>query len=147
SPPSPDAPLPPTEPPPTTTIPPLSLHDALPISPPAPAPASLPSLNNSKIVGSVPSPMQQLQPIAATCPPVNTPNAPASAAAAATLRLVSHKPGGFNGLRPPTEKPAITGLSGVPSRSIRQYSNTNTPDPSGRGEQPTSTAVPTGLLK
>src|SRR5213083_1158426 len=35
----------------------------------------------------------------------------------------------------------------VPSRSIRQYSNTNIPDPDGRGKHPTSVVVPTGLLK
>src|SRR6185503_13854665 len=87
-------------------------------SPPAPVPASLPSLNNSKIVGSVPSPMQQSHPTAAICDPGNNPNVPVSAAAAAKPRFVSHNPGGFNASRPPIEYPVITGLSGVPSRSI-----------------------------
>src|SRR4030095_3252050 len=80
------------------------------ISPPAPVPAVAPSLNSSKIVGSVPSPMQQLQPIAAICPPVSTPNVPASAAAAARLRFVSHRPGGLSPLHPPIEYPVLLGL-------------------------------------
>src|SRR6185503_5331614 len=111
------------------------------ISPPAPVPASLPPLNNSKIVGSVPSPIVQLHPTAAICEPVSIPNAPASAAVADKPRFVSHNPGGFNGSSPPSEYPVITGLSGVPSRSIRQNSNTNIPDPSGLGLQPTNVPV------
>jgi hypothetical protein len=89
------------------------------ISPPAPVFAVNPSLNNSKIVGSVPSPMQHAQLIAPISPWI-TPNAFTSAARAASDRLISHNPGGFNGLNPPIEYPVITGLKSVPSRSIRQ---------------------------
>ena len=112
-------------------------------SPPAPVSAPRPSLNNSKIVGSVPSPMQQFAQIFAVSPlvPVKTPNGFVSAAVAAALRLISHNPGGFNGFNPPIEYPVITGWASVPSKSIRQKSNTMIPLPSGRGEHPTITPV------
>ena len=91
------------------------------ISPPEPMCAALPSLNSSKMVGSVPSPIRQLQPMAAVWLPTRTPKV-VSAPRAASLRLVSHKPGGLSGSRPPMEKPVMTGKSGVPSRSMRQNS-------------------------
>jgi hypothetical protein len=71
-------------------------------SPPDPIVGPEPSLNNSKIVGSVPSPMQHAQLIAPIVPWI-TPNALVSAALAASDRLISHNPGGFNGLRLPIE--------------------------------------------
>jgi hypothetical protein len=72
--------------------------------------ALIPSLNNSKIVGSVPSPMQQFEQMFAVWPSVslNTPNGFVSAAAAAFDRLISHIPGGFSGSSPPIECPVIT---------------------------------------
>src|SRR6185369_640226 len=85
------------------------------ISPPDPVDACDPSLNNSKIVGPVPSPMQQLHPTAAISFPGSTPNV-VSAALDTSLRFTSHKPGGFNGSSPPIEYPAITGCSAVPSK-------------------------------
>src|SRR5262245_32989524 len=106
------------------------------ISPPEPIVAPAPSLNSSKIVGSVPSPIRQLQPTAAVWLPINTPNV-VSAARAASDRFVSHNPGGFNGSSPPIEKPVITALLGSPSRSIRQNSNRKIPLPDGRGGHPT----------
>src|SRR5204862_4089391 len=57
------------------------------ISPPAPMPALAPSLKSSKIEGSVPSPIRQLQAIAAVCPPGKKPKV-VSAARADSLRLV-----------------------------------------------------------
>src|SRR5512144_2609179 len=72
------------------------------ISPPDPVPAVCPSLNNSKIVGSVPSPMQQFEQMVAVRPPGNTPNV-VSAALDASDRFTSHNPGGFNPLKPPIE--------------------------------------------
>src|SRR5436853_7295449 len=112
------------------------------ISPPAPMCAGLPSLNNSKMVGSVPSPIRQLQLIAAVWLPTRTPKV-VSAPRAASERLVSHKPGGLSGSRPPMEKPVMTGKSGVPSRSMRQNSKMKLPLPSRRGGQPTGEAPAT----
>src|SRR5262249_25874879 len=112
-------------------------------SPPDPMTGVDPSLNISNSVGSVPSPMQQFAQIVAVCwfVPGSTPNVPASAAAAANDRLISHNPGGFKGFCPPIENPVITGCPAVPSRSIRQKSNMKIPLPSGRGRHPTSTPV------
>src|SRR5262245_12388588 len=95
-----------------------------------------PSLNSSNNVGSVPSPMQQLQNAAVV--PWITENGVSSAAFAAVDRLISHSPGGVNPLRNPIEYPTSTEWfdTGVPSNSIRQYSKVNIPLPSGLGGQP-----------
>jgi hypothetical protein len=70
-----------------------------------------------------------------------TPNGFVSAAREASDRFISHNPGGFSGLNPPIEYPVITGWVLVPSKSIRQKSNTMIPLPSGLVGHPTSTPV------
>src|SRR5215213_1219235 len=76
--------------------------------PPASTDGLAPSLKSSKMVGSVPSPMRQLQEMMPVCP-ANTPNpvgAGCSAALAASPRPprpTSQMPGGLSGERPPIE--------------------------------------------
>src|SRR5215471_3229864 len=94
-------------------------------SPPAPVPPALPPLKNSKISGSVPSPIRHGR------------NGSVSAALAAADRFVEHSPGGFSGFWAPIENPVITGLLSVPSRSILQNCRQKWPVVSCLGTQPT----------
>src|SRR5215471_14431386 len=102
-------------------------------SPPAPVPPALPPLKNSKISGSVPSPIKHGR------------NGSVSAARAAADRFVEHSPGGFSGFWAPIEKPVITGCASVPRMSILQNCRQKWPVPSCLGTQPT-TIPDTGSL-
>src|SRR5262249_39532717 len=106
-------------------------------SPPAPMVGPLPVLKNSKISGSVPSPIRQGR------------NGSVSAALAAPPRSIEHSPGGFSGFCAPIENPGITGLFEVPRISILQNCRQKWPVPSSLGGHPTicngCPAIVTGL--